>query len=375
MATNTEKLNLKLPAPEDFYNIEDSNENFRKIDKHLENFEASQDGAAAGESASATEGGGAIGNNASATFGGAIGREASTTYGGGSVGYKASSNTGGAVGWSASATNGGAIGREAKSQNGGSVGYNATTTTGGSVGYNASSESGGGSIGESASSTKGGAAGYIAKTTSGGAVGRETQSENGGAVGREAKTIDGGAIGNTAYTGSGGAVGKNATSQDGGAIGDGAVAYNGFSGGANAKAAYSDDTGYPIDTIQLGEGTNDVPRSLGVYEYLLMDSNGKVPTERLPIASGSYVGNGNYGEKNPTIIPVPFKPRLLFIGNALRTSPYIYMEDWFKSEYVYSTAAGTHVKYEDGKIFIYDKSSTNGQYNSSGDTYRWFVLG
>ena len=32
MATNTEFLNLKKPAQEDFYNVDDFNENFQKID-------------------------------------------------------------------------------------------------------------------------------------------------------------------------------------------------------------------------------------------------------------------------------------------------------------------------------------------------------
>ena len=37
MAENTKNLNLKKPAPEEFYNISDFNENFQKIDDYMEN--------------------------------------------------------------------------------------------------------------------------------------------------------------------------------------------------------------------------------------------------------------------------------------------------------------------------------------------------
>lgn len=387
MATNTEKLGLKLPAPKDFYNIEDSNENFIKIDEHLENFEASlANGVVVGYRAESTSSGVSVGRDSSSEYGASVGREAKSTYGGGSVGYKATATTGGAVGESALTTNGGAVGAEAN------------TTTGGAIGKSAKSETGGGAVGESATTTNGASVGYKATSQSGASIGRETTSTSGAAIGAYAKETGGGgsigyysesfngggAVGNKAYTGSGGAVGKSAVSQNGGAVGDGAVAYDGFSGGANAKAAYSDETGYPIDTIQLGAGTNSVPRSLKVYNHLLMDSDGKVPHERLPIASDSYVGTGTYGQSNPLEFYLPFRPRVMMFGSEGRTQVIggLAFEDgtYRKATYAYTSSVSTiycmceSTGTGDYFVSIY-ATKAEEQFNKSEEHYRYVAIG
>ena len=38
------------------------------------------------------------------------------------------------------------------------------------------------------------------------------------------------------------------------------------------------------------------------------------------IATGSYVGNGNYGQNNPTVINCGFKPKVLMLYQAINTS-------------------------------------------------------
>ena len=75
--------------------------------------------------------------------------------------------------------------------------------------------------------------------------------------------------------------GKGANSVLGGAVGMNTVAGNGFSGGFNAKTINSEH-GFSIDAIQLGTGTNSVPKSLQVYEYQLMDADGNIPSARIP---------------------------------------------------------------------------------------------
>ena len=187
--------------------------------------------------------------------------------GGFSAGNNAEAETGGAVGASAGTLLGGSVGNNAHSSSGGAVGYAAITTTGGAVGQGTHSEDGG-------------VMGYWAQAKSGGAIGAEAEADTGGAVGRKAWTGDGGAAGYLAYAANGGgSVGKNANSDAGGAVGANAKAGAGFAGGSGAKAVNSSNNG--IDAIQLGTGTNSTPGTMQVYNYQLLDEEGKIPDARL----------------------------------------------------------------------------------------------
>lgn len=170
MATFTTNLNLKKPSQDDFYNVDDFNGNFQKIDEYMGNIKTTPG-----------SGGASMGKEATATYGGAIGNKASTTAGG-AIGSGASSEFGGAVGNGAKTTSGAAVGSEAASLGGGAA-----------LGY---------------------------KTSSGGgaAVGYQAESENGGSIGYQAKSNDGGAVGYDAIAGNGFSGGKNAkvgTEEDG----------------------------------------------------------------------------------------------------------------------------------------------------------------
>lgn len=110
----------------------------------------------------------------------------------------------------------------------------------------------------------------------GGAIGQNTATKSGGAVGREAYAVDGGAVGNNTWADLGGAVGNNAVANYGGAIGNGAVAGDGFSGGSEAKVSIGED-GFSINAIQLGTGTNSVPKTLQVYSHTVMNADGSLP--------------------------------------------------------------------------------------------------
>ena len=113
------------------------------------------------------------------------------------------------------------------------------------------------------------------------AAGADAEADTGAALGRKAWTGDGGAAGYLAYAANGGgSAGKNANSNAGGAVGADAKAGAGFAGGKSAKAV--DSSGGGIDAIQLGTGTNSVPKTVQAYGYQLMDANGKIPLERLP---------------------------------------------------------------------------------------------
>ena len=155
------------------------------------------------------------------------------------------------------------------------------TSGGGFVGGNGASASSGGAAGNGASSEAGGAVGNMADTDDGFAGGNHSKAANGG-----------GAAGANAKTNAGGAVGLGAMAYNyGGAVGNGAVSGEGFSGGYNAKAATME--GYSqryIDAIQLGTGTNQNEKTLQVYNYQLMDADGKIPSGRMPDTVMTYRG-------------------------------------------------------------------------------------
>lgn len=145
--------------------------------------------------------------------------------------------------------------------------------------------------------------------TEGGAIGKNAKETNGGfAGGAGANASYGGVIGKrAAEKNGGGAAGLDTYANAGGAVGSGAVAGNGFSGGKGAKAAPIDESkGTYIDAVQLGTGTNEVPGSLQVYGFQLMDGNGKIPEERLPEAAT----NSNWGGVVSSWAGLPSTPKL-----------------------------------------------------------------
>lgn len=122
----TNKLKLKKPSPEDFYNVNDFNSNMDAIDKNALTVAAdisniannktvifdTQGGFAGGDQASATKGGFSGGKRAVAVSGGAGGLDAKTETGG-SLGQNAESKKGLAGGLRAKAGDGVAAGRDA----------------------------------------------------------------------------------------------------------------------------------------------------------------------------------------------------------------------------------------------------------------------
>ena len=157
------------------------------------------------------------------------------------------------------------------------------TEEGGFQGGTSAQVMAGGAVGKEAIAENGAAVGYGAESMDGSATGSGAVTDAGGAAGSGANSLDGGAVGNTAQTDDGGAVGKNAQSSYGGAVGSGAKTGDGFAGGYEAKT--TDSAGESIDAIQLGTGTNEIPKTLQIYDYRLMNADGTIPSERL---SGYY---------------------------------------------------------------------------------------
>lgn len=141
------------------------------------------------------------------------------------------------------------------------------TTMGGFAGGSESSAKNGGAIGEGAT------------TQYGGAVGLDVHSEDGFAGGDSASATSGGTIGSGSSTQGGGSAGYYSGSKDGGAVGLETKTSDGFAGGKNAQCVDGDNNG--IDAIQLGTGTNSVPKTVKAYDYTLMDADGNIPPARV----------------------------------------------------------------------------------------------
>lgn len=124
----------------------------------------------------------------------------------------------------------------------------------------------------SEATSAGGAIGGFATATSGGAVGYESSTENGGASGSYSRSVGGGAIGSFAHA------------YDGGAVGSYAETENGFAGGKDAKTWLVDED-ILIDAVQLGTGINQTAKTLQVYDYTMMNADGTIPEDRIPVLS------------------------------------------------------------------------------------------
>jgi hypothetical protein len=92
----------------------------------------------------------------------------------------------------------------------------------------------------------------------------------GGAVGEHAQSYGGGSIGNYTFAMGGGAIGYKAETGDG------------FAGGYYARTVTNDE-GIAIDAIQLGTGQNTQPGTLQIYNYTLMNADGRIPAERMAV--------------------------------------------------------------------------------------------
>lgn len=79
-----------------------------------------------------------------------------------------------------------------------------------------------------------------------------------------------------------------------------AIGMSAISGGANA--------------IQLGYGTNNNDGTLQVNGFQLMGADGLIPSERLPIATGTYVGTGTDGYDGELTLNFGFTPKLVIVA-------------------------------------------------------------
>lgn len=110
----------------------------------------------------------------------------------------------------------------------------------------------------------------------------------------------------------------NQATSGGGAIGTGAKTADGAAIGLYAETV--DESGNPINAIQLGNGKNTVAGTMQVYNYQLLNSFGIIPSARLPFASGSYRGTGTYGVDKPSSLTFDFVPKFVIVSRRQETN-------------------------------------------------------
>lgn len=103
------------------------------------------------------------------------------------------------------------------------------------------------------------------------------------------------------------------------------------------------------------------------------------------IATGSYVGTGEYGEEHPNIIQLPFPAQIIFL-DVLTKKDYNFAPQHFilfrdaSSFPAYNTTNGINVlSWADRSVSwyytYYDSEAPMRQFNESGKTYHYIIMG
>ena len=135
----------------------------------------------------------------------------------------------------------------------------------------------------------------------------------------------------------------------------------------------------------------------------LIDAANSNANAKCRIASGSYVGNGLFGESNPTVLQFPFKPKYVTIPTSVDTSDDGFLElisvynaagnpilavDSVPTGSEYSPGDNrisgplgyyTRYRYDNNTNTLYFYSESSGgaghQKNAAGVTYYWIAIG
>ena len=213
------------------------------------------------------------------------------------------------------------------------------------------------------------------------AIGAGADTQYGGvAIGKDTYTHNASvAIGDMARVGGGDsiAIGKSAFGSDGVAVGTNAYAFSGgVAIGKNAKASSSAG-----GSIQLGAGTNENVGTMQVYNYPLLEANGKIPSERLPSASGSYKGTNTYGSSKPNTLTFDFVPKLVIVSkrgetNAIGGGTFIWISpDTILNFLNNGSTYWCHPTLEGTTLSWYNAEGASYQLNSSSYEYDYFAWG
>ena len=170
-------------------------------------------------------------------------------------------------------------------------------------------------------------------------------------------------------------IGNNSSAENEGvAVGSGAYA-------SNLSVAVGDGATALNDAIQLGRGQNEAEKTLQVYDYTLMLDNGKIHSDRLPFASGSYEGTNTYGVNNPNTLTFDFVPKFVIVSqrgerNATGGGCFIWINSGSTLNFINNGSTyWVHPTLTDKTLSWYCAESASYQLNSSNYTYDYFAWG
>lgn len=142
----------------------------------------------------------------------------------------------------------------------------------------------------------------------------------------------------------------------------------------------------------LGGDSSMLPDEALVILKTLVDNAQTSADEKAKIQTGSYIGTGTYGSKNPNTLTFDFEPKLLIVsgtvnGHTSTKQVYgvtvIYIEGQNEYGFLVQTNAG-YVNgnvYRDGNTISWYSTDTSSnyapglQFNISGKTYSYIAFG
>lgn len=107
---------------------------------------------------------------------------------------------------------------------------------------------------------------------------------------------------------------------------------------------------------------------------------------RAQVATGSYTGTGTYGASNPNSLTFDFVPKLVIVAKD-GLHPGGYDTQWSSTSFIWTYGQTSADKYDGdstsyidftqtgNKLSWYNKSSANGQCNTSGAAYHYVAIG
>lgn len=106
------------------------------------------------------------------------------------------------------------------------------------------------------------------------------------------------------------------------------------------------------------------------YTYTALGQLGS----KVRIETGSYVGNGTYGESNPNSLTFGFEPKLLIVGtNSGESAHFIWIYGW--SDFAGASESSTYPLTLNGNTISWYGSKAQNQYNLSGTKYYYIAIG
>ena len=95
------------------------------------------------------------------------------------------------------------------------------------------------------------------------------------------------------------------------------------------------------------------------------------------IATGSYVGTGEYGAEHPSHLSFPFAPKAVWVysSDIEKTLSPFFPQCRYATAYMGGQTQAVYVTFEGTELSWYHRTSETLQFNWLGRDYYWFAIG